>query len=177
MLKAPAKLVLVTTALALAIVGQTGCKSKSKPTVSTSNDQPAQEQTAETEAPAEEEKDLSNLAIGETVTFNDGLSVTVNSVQTGLVNYDNSLITCVNVTYANSGSSNASFNVYDWKGEDANGAQRNTAYYSEASEELNSGTLSAGGTVTGNIYFDDGVTRVMFYENMFNDSASAGWLL
>lgn len=129
------------------------------------------------EQPAEPAKDFSNMAVGETVTFDDGLSVTVNSVQTGLTNYDDSLITCINVTYTNNGSSSASFSSYDWKGEDANGAQRNTAYYSEETEPLSSGKLSKGGTVTGNIYFDDGITRVMYYSNMFNDDASAGWKL
>ena len=111
------------------------------------------------------------------MTLDDGLSVTVNSVQTGLVNYDDSLITCINVTYTNNGSSNESFGSYDWKGEDANGAQRSTAFFTDPTDELNTGTLSAGGTVTGNIYFEDGITRVLYYSNMFNKSATAGWTL
>ena len=134
--------------------------------------------TSPTESDATaDDKDYSSLAVGETVTLEDGLSVTVNSVKTGLANYDDSLVTCINVTYANNGSGNESFSSYDWKGEDANGAQRNIAYYSESTDELDTGTLSAGGTVTGNIYFEDGITRVLYYSNMFNTSATAGWTL
>lgn len=139
----------------------------------------AAEQTAsETSAPqADSQKDYSSLSVGETVSLSDGLSVAVNSVQTGLANYDGSLVTCINVTYTNNGSGNASFNAYDWKGEDANGAQRSVTFFSDESNALNSGTLSAGGTVTGNIYFDDGVTRVFYYSNVFNSSPAAGWAL
>lgn len=135
----------------------------------------AQAPAASSDAPAD--KDYSQLAVGESVTLDDGMTVTVNSVKTGLANYNDKLITCVNVTYANNGSSNGSFNTFDWKGEDAQGAQRSTAYYSDAADELSSGTLSAGGTVTGNIYFDDGIVRVLYYDNMFNKSATAGWKL
>ena len=138
------------------------------------------EKTSEKEAAEEEpaaEEDYSNMAVGASVELGNGTKITVNSVQTGLVNYDDSLITCINVTYENNGSKGASFNPFDWKGEDANGAQRSASYYSEGEDELSSGTLSPGGNVTGNIYFDDGVVRVLYYSNMFNDTPTAGWKL
>jgi hypothetical protein len=125
---------------------------------------------------ASQDVDYQNLSVGETVSFKDGLSITVNSIEGGLQNYDGSEIVCVNVTYANAGSGNASFNVYDWKAEDADGAQRMTTYYSEAENELNSGNLSSGGRVTGNLYFDAPVAKVHYYDNMFNDSSSAAWV-
>lgn len=129
------------------------------------------------EEPAPEEKDFSSLAVGETATFANGLSVTVNSVQTDLVNYDDTPVTCINVTYANNGSKSSSFNTYDWKGEDADGAQRSVTYYSDSTDELHSGTLKAGGTTTGNLYFEDGTVRVLYFSNMFADEASAGWVV
>lgn len=122
-------------------------------------------------------KDYSHLAVGETVTLDNGLSVTVNSVDTSLVNYDDSAIVGVTVTYVNNGSGNAPFNLLDWKGEDANGAQRMIAYYSESNNELGSGTLSAGGSVSGNIYFEGGTVRILYYNSMLNDQATAGWNL
>lgn len=121
-------------------------------------EEPAEEENA-TEP---EEVDTSNLSIGSSVNFEDGLSVTVNSVEAGLVNYDGSLITCVNVTYQNNGNDEADFNPYDWEGQDAQGVQRNTSYYSEASDELGYGSLAAGGAVTGNIYFDGELAKVVF---------------
>lgn len=140
-----------------------------------------EEQAAKEEPAAEEEQaaeeDYSNLAVGNSIELGGGTKITVNSVQTGLVNFDDSLITCINVTYQNNGSKGASFNPYDWKGEDANGAQRSASYYSEGENELDSGTLSPGGSVSGNIYFDDGIVRVLYYSNMFNDSPTAGWRL
>lgn len=120
--------------------------------------------------------DYSNLSVGGVVDLDDGLSVCVQSVQPGLKNYDGSEIVGVAVTYTNNGSSEASFNVFDWKAQDAQGAQRNTAYYSESENELNSGTLAPGGTVTGNVYFDGGVTKVLYYSNMFSDSTVA-WIV
>lgn len=154
---------------AKATKGNANAKSNAKKAGSDKNVASGAEQT--------DDKDYSKLSVGETVTLDDGMSVTVNSVQTGLVNYDDSLITCINVTYTNNGSGNESFGSYDWKGEDANGAQRSIVFFTESTDELNSGTLSAGGTVTGNIYFEDGITRVLYYSNMFNKSATAGWTL
>ena len=129
------------------------------------------------EAESADDTDYLNLAVGQTVTLGDGLSVTVNSTSTETASYGDTKVVCINVTYANDGSGSASFNTYDWKGEDANGAQRGPTFFMDATDELNSGTLSAGGTVTGNIYFEEGVARVLYYSNMFNDSATAGWTL
>ena len=101
-----------------------------------------------------EEQSTTDLAVGATVTTAAGLSVVVDSVQSGLTNYDGSTMTGIHVTYVNNGDEGADYNIYDWKGEDANGAQQNQGYYSEGSDELQSGTLAAGGSVAGNIYFD-----------------------
>ena len=103
-----------------------------------------------------EEQSTTDLAVGATVTTAAGLSVVVDSVQPGLTNY---------------------YNIYDWKGEDANGAQQNQGYYSEGSDELQSGTLAAGGSVAGNIYFDGDIKKALYFANMFDKSATASWVL
>lgn len=134
----------------------------------------AKEQSA-TERKAEESTE--NLAIGTTVNLPDGLSVTVDSVEPGLANYDGSAMTGIHVTYTNNGDDGASYNVYDWKGEDANGAQQSTGYYSEGSDELNSGTLAKGGTVSGNVYFKGDLARVLYFGNVLEKTATASWAL
>ena len=124
-----------------------------------------------------EERPTTDLAVGTTVTTAAGLSVVVDSVQPGLTNYDGSTMTGIHVTYVNNGDEGADYNVYDWKGEDANGAQQNQGYYSEGSDELQSGTLAAGGSVAGNIYFDGGIKKALYFANMFDKSATASWVL
>lgn len=119
----------------------------------------------------------SNLSIGTEATFSSGLTVTVNSVESGLLNYDGRDITCVNVTYRNNGQSNESFNVYDWSGEDSQGARRNFYYYSKAVDELNSGDLAPGGSVTGNIYFESPIAKVVYTENIWVEGEEVTWLV
>ena len=128
--------------------------------------QPATEQPAST-APAGDAADSSQAAAaGNSITLKNGLVLTVDGVVTGLQNYDGTPITQVSVTYQNNGNSQASFNPYDWKAEDAQGAQRSQAFYTDGENELHSGTLAAGGTVSGNLYFEGDVVKVL-YENAF----------
>ena len=124
-----------------------------------------------------EEQPTTDLAVGTTVTTTAGLSVVVDSVQPGLTNYDGSTMTGIHVTYVNNGDEGADYNIYDWKGEDANGAQQNQGYYSEGSDELQSGTLAAGGSVAGNIYFDGDIKKALYFANVFDKSATARWVL
>lgn len=124
-----------------------------------------------------EEQSTTDLAVGTTVTTAAGLSVVVDSVQPGLTNYDGSTMTGIHVTYVNNGDEGADYNIYDWKGEDANGAQQNQGYYSEGSDELQSGTLAAGGSVAGNIYFDGDIKKALYFANVFDKSAAASWVL
>ena len=136
---------------------------------------PANESDANGED-ASQASNYQNLAVGTSVTLENGLVVSVDSVDDTLVNYDGSPITAVTVTYTNDGDEGASFNVYDWKAEDAQGAQRSNTYYSgDTSTGLNSGTLAAGGTVTGTIFFDGSVTKALYYGSMFSKSSTASW--
>lgn len=129
--------------------------------------QSASEQPATT-APASDDAadDSQAAAAGNSITLKNGLVLTVDGVVTGLQNYDGKPITQVSVTYQNSGNGQASFNPYDWKAEDAQGAQRSQAFYTDGDNELHSGTLAAGGTVSGNLYFEGDVVKVL-YENAF----------
>ena len=129
--------------------------------------QPAADQPATTASASDDAADDAHAtAAGNSITLKNGLVLTVDGVVTGLQNYDRKPITQVTVTYQNNGTSQASFNPYDWKAEDAQGAQRSQAFYTDGENELNSGTLAAGGTVSGNLYFEGDVVKVL-YENAF----------
>lgn len=158
---------------------------EAKTTDATEEAAPAQEEApAEQPAPAEEapseeapaEQDYSALAVGQGVAFDSGLTVAVVGVQRGLTKYDGSPVTCITVTYTNSGDGTESFNVFDWKGEDANGVQRSSTFVSDSTNELHSGSLAPGGTVTGNVYLEGDVTRAIYVENIFTDR-QVGWVL
>ncbi len=157
---------------ALGTVGLlTGCDDKK--VTSTSKSDSAKDDSGN----ESEEQQTTDLAVGTTVNLSGGLSVTVDSVQAGLTNFDGSEVTGIHVTYTNNGNDGADYNLYDWKGEDANGAQQNSTYYSEEQEALQSGTLAAGGTVAGNIYFDGQIVKALYFGNVFDKSASASWKL
>lgn len=151
-----------------------GCGSD-KATVSKDGDDKSND--GGTDDSKKEEQQTTDLAVGTAITTSDNLTVVVDSVQAGLTNFDGSVMTGIHVTYTNNGSEGASYNVYDWKGEDANGAQQNQGYYSEGSEELQSGTLAAGGSVAGNIYFDGDIKKALYFGNMFEKTATASWIL
>ena len=175
-------LIVVAILVVFAAFGSRGGSKSASKQVS-SSDEPAQATTetapepAEEEAPKEPEPDFSALSVGQTVTYKSGLAVTVNSVTRGLTNYDGGAITGITVTYQNTGSDSQSFNPYDWDGEDSSGVQRSQTYYSEAENELGSGKLSPGGSVTGNVYFDGDLVRAIYTENMFDKDSTAAWIL
>lgn len=121
--------------------------------------------------------DYSNMAVGTAVNLDSGLSVSVDAVQTGLANYDGKAMTCVTVTYANGGTKETSFNVYDWKAQDADGAQRSQGYYSDHVNDLSSGTLAAGGKVSGNIYFEGTPTKIIYHPSILSNSSNFAWVV
>lgn len=123
------------------------------------------------------EQATTDLAPGSTVDLENGLSVTVDSVETGLANFDGSTVVAAHVTYVNGGDEPASYNTYDWKGEDANGAQEYTTYYSEATDDLSSGTLAAGGTKSGTVYFVEGTVKILYFGSVLSDTPTASWVV
>lgn len=173
------KIVLIVVAV-LVVVGALGSMGGNKTTTTAPESTQQTEQSDAKDQSATEQKteeSTENLVVGTTVNLPNGLSVTVDSVEPGLTNFDGSAMTGVHVTYTNNGDDGASYNVYDWKGEDANGAQQSTDYYSEGSDELSSGTLAKGGTVSGNVYFKGDLARVLYFGNVLEKTATASWSL
>ncbi len=126
---------------------------------------------------AADAKSFTDLKVGTSVDLENGLSVSVDDVQTGLKNYDGSEVMGVQVTYTNNGDKSADYNPYDWKGEDAKGAQEDMVYYSEADNALNSGTLAAGGSVSGTVYFAGDTVKALYFASMVADEPTASWTL
>lgn len=145
----------------------------SNPSTSIVSSNPSSTAPSTTSSTAQETRDL---PLGTTVEVNDGLQVTVNSITSGLQNYDGSAVTQVNVTYLNQSSSTESFNVFDWKSENAQGVQSSYTYYSSAENELSSGSLASGGTITGNLYFKGDVSKVLYFNNMFFQDSYISWV-
>lgn len=139
--------------------------------------EPATDAEEPSENASQDEASYTDLAAGASVDLANGLTVTVDSVEAGLTNFDGSVVVGVHVTYTNNGDETADYNPYDWKGEDAQGAQEYTTYYSEGTDELSSGTLAAGGSVSGNIYFEDGTVKALYFGSMMADEPTASWTL
>lgn len=178
--KKPIGKIVLIVVVVLVVVGAIGSMGGNKTTTTAPESTQQTEQSDAKDQSATEQKteeSTENLVIGTTVNLPDGLSVTVDSVEPGLANYDGSAMTGVHVTYTNNGDDGASYNVYDWKGEDANGAQQSTGYYNEGSDELSSGTLAKGGTVSGNVYFKGDLARVLYFGNLLEKTATASWSL
>ena len=178
--KRPIGKIVLIVVVVLVVVGALGSMGGNKTTTTAPESTQQAEQSGSEEQSATEQKteeSTENLVIGTTVNLPDGLSVTVDSAEPGLANYDGSAMTGIHVTYTNNGDDGASYNVFDWKGEDANGAQQSTGYYSEGSDELSSGTLAKGGTVSGNVYFKGDLARVLYFSNLLEKTATASWSL
>ena len=154
---------LLTGALAVGCVGVVGCSGGS-------GDGAAQE-------PAAQEQQSENLAPGAAFTTESGLAVSVDSVQTGLANYDGSAIVGITVTYVNNGEETAAYNMYDWKGETSSGARENFTIYLNATDQLSSGDLAPGGSVTGTMYFEGDTVKALYYASMLDDEPTASWTL
>ena len=121
-----------------------------------------------------------DLAVGTTATLSNGLTVTVDSVTSGLANYNGEEFTSVTVTYTNTGKDTASFNMYDWKAQDAQGAQRNCSFEyggdaADSSLRLNSGTLASGGSVTGILEFDGQISKLIYSPSMLSEKNNVTW--
>ena len=180
--KALAIVALVINVLSIAIV--LGTQSMYSAALDDAVNGPSATGTSQAEGAGEDEGGTSeegagytDLAVGTTVELENGLAVTVDSVEPGLTNYDGTAVIGVHVTYVNNGDETADYNPYDWKGENAEGAQEYSTYYSEAAENFNAGTLAAGGTVSGTIYFEGDAVKVLYYGSMISDEPTASWML
>lgn len=123
----------------------------------------------------------SEVKVGESITLDNNLELMVVSVQGGFKNYDGNAVTKVTMKYVNNSNKELSYNAYDWKAEDPQGAQTSQTIYSDSTmkanaDNLQSGSLAPGGTVTGSLYFKGAVSKVLYSSNLSQQTA-ATWIV
>jgi hypothetical protein len=97
-----------------------------------------------------EEDDLTGNA-GETITMGE-VQITSSPLVTGTSGYTDTL--CTTATIVNNGDEAVSFNPLYWKLQDPQGAAR-SATLTPSETQMSSGELAPGGTVTGDVCFED----------------------
>ncbi len=100
--------------------------------------------------PSPAEDDLTGNA-GETITMGE-VAITSTPLVTGTSGYTETL--CTTATIVNSGDEAVPFNPLYWKLQDPQGAAR-TATFTPGETGMSSGELAPGGTVTGDVCFED----------------------
>lgn len=156
-----AVILLVCLSVLGAVVALGGCVGT--PTAGSSSSEATQ--TKEAAAP----KPL-NLAIGTAADYPEAGKVTVLAAGPGPKDYSGKPTFKVTVKYENTGKEALSFNEFDWKIEDPNGARsNNTAILDSSPKTLGSGEVAPGGNVQGDMYFSDagGVVKVVYEPSLF----------
>jgi hypothetical protein len=140
------------------------------------------QQSTESSSEANSSQETTDLSIGTAVNMSDGLTISVDSVETGLTNYSGDEFTRISVTYVNNGKDKASFNMFDWSAQDAQGAERNSTYIltgdgADSSERLGSGELVAGGSVSGVVEFEGQITKAIYSPSILSDENDVTWVV
>ena len=121
-------------------------------------------------------RDYSSMSVGQSVTFDNGLTLSLVSVKAGIEGEGANPITGVTLSYTNNGTSNISYSPYDWKAQDADGALKNTTLFSKGEAVLESGELAPSDTVTGSVYFVGDIAKVFYCENgVLVEGSEIGW--
>lgn len=132
--------------------------------------------TVATTSDSNKNEDTSKLAVGEAVTLKNGLQVSVDSKieETDQVGDEYLLVT---VSYKNTGSKSVDYNSFDWKQTSSSGNTVSPEFALLDEETLDSGTLQPGGTVSGIVPIKTDAASISYYGNIFDDEATATWLL
>lgn len=126
------------------------------------------------------EQQKTEFVVGETVTFDDK-SIAVTEVQR---NYSTGNqfsqpeagkeFVLVTVAITNNGSSSMDYNTFEFKLQDSNGVQQSESFGALSEGKLNSGSLAAGGKVTGKLAYevpkDDAGLKLLYQSFSFFDN-------
>lgn len=151
-----AKHPLLTIILIIFIFGIIGSQGGNKSSTKTNNNSDVNN-IVETIVPTIEQKKEINPKVGDVTNLGDR-EFTVNSVKrTNTLGYSTPKsgkeFIVVNVTIKNLGTEEVSYNPFDFKVQDANGAQESTTFAS-LDDNLSSGTLASNGKVSGSMVFE-----------------------
>ncbi len=158
--------------IVLIIVGSVaGSGNNDTPVNTTNNDNSTQDNSSE---------EKTEFKVGETASFDDR-SITVTNVQR---NYDTGNqfaqpesgkeFVLVTVEITNNSKSSMDYNTYEFKLQDSNGVQHDESLTALAEGKLNSGSLAAGGKVTGKMAYevpkDDEGLKLLYQSFSFFDN-------
>lgn len=116
-----------------------------------SSDTQAGGETEQAGGETEQVEEGTDFALGETYTTRDGMDILVSSF--GLASNPLGQNACAEVTYTNNGDEQASFQGYwDWKVRNPAGVITDPTFTGD--NDLDSGELAPGGTVSGSVCFD-----------------------
>lgn len=119
----------------------------------------------------------SEAKVGETIKMDNGLELTVTSIEEGLKNYDGSPACKISVKYSNTSNKEVSYANYDWKVESTQGSQTSFTLFTGtngSNNQLSSGKLAAGGTISGDLYFKDDIKKIMYTSSLISNT-QATW--
>jgi hypothetical protein len=110
-----------------------------------------------------------DLAIGQSAEYS-GLSVTLVSAGAGPNDLGGKPTYKLSVAYKNNGTASATFNPFDWKLEDGNGARTQNSAFISGSPTLGTGDIAPGGSTSGDIYFTPGasVAKIVYQPSIFS---------
>lgn len=119
------------------------------------------------------------LAVGKSVTLDNGLEISVDSVNANYVDTVDDHYVMINVTYKNNGDKKISYNNLDWKGTNAQGAESDMAiaFPDDSVKQLESGNLNPGGTISGTVFLNADAVSASYYSDIIDDEATASWKL
>lgn len=130
-------------------------------------------QTGNETAQVEEGTDL---ALGQAFTTRDGMDIVVNNF--GVISGPLGQNACADVTYTNNGDEQTSFQGYwDWKVQNPAGVITDPTFTGD--NNLSSGELAPGGTVSGSVCFDSvepGEYRLVFEPTLSFSRDTATWV-
>lgn len=126
------------------------------------------------------DEEKTEFAVNEKATFDDK-SITVTEVQR---NYDTGNqfsqpesgkeFVIVTVAITNDGDGTLDYNTFNFKLQDSNGVQQNEAFSALSEGKLNSGSLAAGGKVSGKLAYevpkDDAGLKLLYQDFSFFDN-------
>ncbi|MCI7551329.1 MAG: DUF4190 domain-containing protein [Actinomycetaceae bacterium] len=157
---------------------------ESGPEVAATSSSTASESTETTEGDsATDDGDSQNggtaatdLAIGDSVTLDSGLRISVDSAEpkTDSIGDDYVFVT---ISYENTGTEPADFNSFDWRQISPSGSIQDVEWPIIDEGQLESGSLNAGGSVSGIVAVKPDATSISYYGSAFGDTPSATWLL
>ena len=119
----------------------------------------------------------STMIVGQSETLDNGLTISVSVAEFGIAGEDGGMYSAVTVNYTNNGSSSISFSPVNWKAQDDQGNSKLMSVGYAGPDQLNSGELAPGGSVSGKVYFEGDISKVYYYASVLQSDSNVGWVL